>query len=285
MKLFYPLDWKKQDEFSITRQRSAQTHDGYLIPHWYSCFEILYLLEGCRDFFAGEEIFTITAGDILVIPPHLSHGSSGGVYDSIVFGYAESVIYTPYNSCTGLKYVLPFRGAGAQLLRGETGSLHRLRELLVRGRELYAGDSPGRMLEIRACILQVHGILWQLYLDSARNDAGNIRYLSEAQEFIEAHLTEDISPYDIADALHISHSHLCRIIKSALHVTPATLINRFRLCLAESLLTELPELSVTEVALRSGFRDSSYFIRVFHADKGMTPGQFRQFVEQARGIV
>lgn len=274
----FPLDWgmKKQDDFSVSRQKSTVVSDGILRPHWQDCFELLYMLDGSRDMTVENENFILQTGDILVVPPHLTHFSSGGLYEHIVFGYAESVIYTPDNSYAGLKYLIPFHGAPAKLLSGNQEVLDTLRELILQGMALYKGDSPVRMLEIHACILKIHAILWQIYSGSTQTAEKNIQYLSEAQEYIEAHLTEDISPYDIAEALHLSHSHLCRIIKSALHITPAALINRYRLCLAEKLLTNPDELSVTEVALRSGFRDCSYFIRCFRLEKGMTPGEFRK---------
>jgi len=278
MQLLFPASWEKHDEFSITMQRYHDLSSGICRPHWHSCYEIIYMIDGCRDFFAGEHRYNLVPGDILIIPLHVLHGSNGGICSNIAFGYAESVVYTPYNSSMGLKYILPFHGAEARLLRGDSETLHLLRSLIIKGESLFAGNSPVRALEIRSCILQVHGIIWQLYMNSEQNDARNVRYLSEAQGFIEEHLTEEISPYDIADALHLSHSHLCRIIKNALHITPAALINQFRLCLAERLLTEMPDLQITEVALRSGFHDSSYFIRVFHAHKGMTPKQFRQLL-------
>ena len=284
MKLLYPSSWQRHDEFSITTQQYAKFTDGIIKAHWHSCYEIIYVTNGCRDFFAEDKKFHLETGDILVIPPHVMHGSDGTLCTNIAFGYAESVVYTPHNSSMGLKYILPFHGAQAKLLQGNSDTLNSLRALIIKGESLFAGNSPVRILEIRACILQVHGILWQLYMNSGRDDARNIQYLSQAQEFIEEHLTEDISPYDIADALHLSHSHLCRIIKDALHMTPAALINQFRLCLAERLLTEMPDLPITEVALRSGYSDSSYFIRVYRANKGMTPGQFRQFLKQASEI-
>lgn len=280
-----PLDWgqKKQEEFSITRQNSRCTADGTLAEHWHDCFEIILMLDGNRDFTAGERSFLLEKDDLLIIPPHLSHSSTGGIYQSIVFGYAESVIYTPDNSFTGMKYLLPFRDAETKLLQGNSSEIRRLRQLILRGMELFSGDSPVRTLEIQACILQMHAILWQIYLGNAQKTEKAFRYLSEAQEYIEAHLTEDISPYEIADALHISHSHLCRIIRTALHMTPAALINQYRLCLAERLLTDRPDMSISDVAACAGFGDESYFIRCFKTDKGVTPGNFRKAVSKKQG--
>lgn len=269
----FPLDWgqKYQDEFSVTRQSISQFDAGRLQDHWHDCFEILYITEGSRSFTAGEQSFLLEAGDILVLPPHLSHSSQGGIFRSIVFGYAESVIHTPYNSYNGIQYLLPFRNAPALLCKNDA----TLSGLLLKGAALFFGDDPTRSLEMHACILQIHAILWKKYLKLQYSTEKSYGYLSQIQGYIEAHLSRDISPYEIADALHISHSHLCRIVKAAYRISPAALINRYRLSLSEKLLLQFPDMSVSEVSARAGFDDNSYFIRLFRKENGITPGQFR----------
>lgn len=269
----FPLDWgkKDQDEFSVTRQSSSQHDAGRLQDHWHDCFEILYIIEGSRSFTAGKQSFSLKAGDILVLPPHLPHSSDGGVYQCIVFGYAESVIHTPYNSYNGIQYLLPFRNAPALLCEDDAV----LSGLLLKGAALFLGDVPTRSLEMHACILQIHAILWEKYLKNQYTTEKSYGYLTQIQGYIEAHLFRDISPYDIADALHISHSHLCRIVKAAYRISPAALINRYRLSLSEKLLLQFPDMPISEVSARTGFDDNSYFIRLFKKENGMTPGQFR----------
>ena len=268
-----PLDWgqKYQDEFSVTRQSSAQFDAGRLQDHWHDCFEILYITEGYRNFTAGEQSFALEAGDILILPPHLPHSSDGGIYQSIVLGYAESVIHTPYNSYSSIQYLLPFRNASALLCKNDTA----LSELLSKAETLFFNATPTRSLEMHACILQIHAILWDNYLKVQYTTEKSYGYLSQIQSYIEAHLSQDISPYEIADALHISHSHLCRIVKTAYRISTAALINRYRLSLSEKLLLQFPNMPVSEISLRVGFDDDSYFIRLFKKENGITPGQFR----------
>lgn len=269
----FPLDWgkKDQDEFSVTRQSSAQYDAGQLKDHWHDCFEILYITEGSRRFTAGDQSFSLKAGDILVLPPHLPHSSDGGVYRCIVFGYAESVIHTPHNSYSGIRYLLPFRGASALLCRSDVA----LARLLTHGTELFFSDAPTRSLEMRACIFQIHAILWQHYCKIQYATEKSYGYLGQIQDYIEANLTQSLSPYRIAEALHISHSHLCRIVKAAYRITPAALINRYRLSLSEKLLLQFPDMPISEVSAQAGFDDNSYYIRLFKKENGITPGQFR----------
>lgn len=272
-----PLNWgsKTQDDFSITEQYSNASDAGNFQVHWHDCFEILLILEGSRQTRAGDLEFALSRGDILVIPPHLSHGFDNGIFRCISFGYAESVIYTPDSPLSALQFLLPFRDAAPFLITRSLPEYARLYDLICSGLSFFTSSSPVRLLEIHACILQVHALVWQCYLNAGCDTAKNQHYLQEVQSYIESHFSENISPYDIAEALHISHSHLCRIIKKALHITPAALINQYRLHLAERLLTTQPSLSVTEIAFRCGFEDTSYFIRLFRKEKGITPGKLR----------
>ena len=272
-----PLNWgqKEQDEFSVTVQKSTQYVSGCLTAHWHDCFELLYITEGSRTFTAGGQTFLLGAGDILILPPHILHSSDGGIYQSIVFGYAESVIHTPHNSYLGIQYLLPFRNAPVVHMDSTDPAAAPLQALLRQGAQLADDPSPTRSLEMRACILQVHAILWRHYLKTSSCTEKTSEYLGLLQTYIENHLTQDISPYDIAQALHISHSHLCRIVKQAYRLTPTELVNRSRLSLAEEFLLYMPTLSVAEIASRTGFSDGSYFIRLFKKENGITPKQFR----------
>jgi AraC family L-rhamnose operon regulatory protein RhaS len=53
------------------------------------------------------------------------------------------------------------------------------------------------------------------------------------------------------------------------------LTNR-RLQTAAGLLTENPEMSVTEIAFRCGFQSSQYFARVFRERLGHSPSEHRR---------
>lgn len=273
----FPLDWgkKEQDEFSVTHQKSTQYSNGQLRNHWHDCFEVIYITQGSRNFVAGSQSFLLNAGDILVIPPHMSHSSDGGVYNCIVLGYAETVIHTPFNSYNGIQYLLPFRNSSALYIRSNSSVVGQLQGLMERVAGLFDSVFPTRPLEVHACILQLHAIFWQCKLTNRHASEKSYNYLTQIQNYIEANLTEELSPYEIAKALHISHSHLCRTVKTAYRITPAKLINQLRLSHAEHLLIRFPELAISEIALRVGFSDNSYFIRLFKKENGITPGQFR----------
>lgn len=55
--------------------------------------------------------------------------------------------------------------------------------------------------------------------------------------------------------------------------TPIDYLNYYRIeCACEMLSTK--DISIKEAAISCGFNDTSYFIKVFHKYKGVTPKQF-----------
>lgn len=67
----------------------------------------------------------------------------------------------------------------------------------------------------------------------------------------------------------------CRLFQKYLHRSPLEFINEYRLDQAVELLRST-ELSITEIAYRTGFNGTSYFTERFHKQYGYTPTQFRE---------
>lgn len=75
----------------------------------------------------------------------------------------------------------------------------------------------------------------------------------------------------------MSHSHFAACFKRMMHVPFSSYLQFVRVRKAERLLLD-PALSITQIALETGFNDSSYFIKHFRRIRGMTPLQYRKLV-------
>jgi signal transduction histidine kinase/DNA-binding LacI/PurR family transcriptional regulator/CheY-like chemotaxis protein len=111
--------------------------------------------------------------------------------------------------------------------------------------------------------------------------AGERRPGSEAQRlvrrgmaFIHAHYAEEIGRRDIARTLGVNESHLTHCFDRELGVPPMVYLNRTRIREAKSLL-EARNLSITEVAMATGFASPSYFARVFQREVGVSPRAYQ----------
>lgn len=96
----------------------------------------------------------------------------------------------------------------------------------------------------------------------------------QAKLFIRDNLGEKLLARHVADYLHISERHLGRIFHSALGETFGSYLRKERVSLAAELLKSC-QLSIKEIAERTGFGTVHYFTRVFNEEMGMTPARYR----------
>lgn len=100
--------------------------------------------------------------------------------------------------------------------------------------------------------------------------------ISRALGFIQGHLAEDFSLDEVAAAACFSKYHFHRIFSALMGESLAEYIRRLRLERAANLLEKWPRMSVTEIALASGFSSPSVFSRDFSTRFGAPPSRWRE---------
>ena len=99
--------------------------------------------------------------------------------------------------------------------------------------------------------------------------------VAAAIRFIREHAVQGIRVTSVHERSNLSVSMLERRVKKALGRTIKSEIIRVRMSRAKLLLTET-ELTVSQVAQRTGFEETKYFCEVFRKTENMTATQFRQ---------
>jgi AraC family transcriptional regulator len=93
--------------------------------------------------------------------------------------------------------------------------------------------------------------------------------------YIEEHFAEHISLDTLARAVRLSAYHFCRAFKQSFGVPPHRYHNARRIEHAKMLLAE-PTCSVTGIALKIGFSETSSFTAAFRKATGTTPTAYRR---------
>ena len=87
-------------------------------------------------------------------------------------------------------------------------------------------------------------------------------------------MDDSLSIGDISGYLHMSASHVCTMFKKETGETINSHLTEYRLNKAKQYLRETL-FTASEISTKVGYRDSSYFGRIFRKRIGMTPNEYR----------
>lgn len=99
--------------------------------------------------------------------------------------------------------------------------------------------------------------------------------VAQAQQYVLAHLTGDLSIAELARAANMSARNFSRVFARETQVTPAEFVERARVDAARVML-ESGGAPLKTVAYECGFRDAHHMRSVFQRRLGVTPQQFRR---------
>jgi AraC family transcriptional regulator len=99
--------------------------------------------------------------------------------------------------------------------------------------------------------------------------------LRQVTEYIHEHLHQDLKLAELSAIAQISPYHFLRLFKQRMGITPHQYILQRRIEKAKHLLQH-SELSIADIAVRTGFSDQSHLTRCFKRILGVTPKQLLQ---------
>ena len=269
---------KKCSDFSFSKQNGNSLYECGL--HWHDCFEIITVRDkSITALVEGSEI-ELSEGDVILFSPRFLHGvrSTNAGFDIYVFGYTEQVVYSSDISFLNMRYLAPFRYGGLKFLvvRADEPKSSELRARLDDAMHEYDREGFDREIRVRSEILRLHASICSIAAVTKCANKEISVYLSKAELYIKEHIHEDVSPNEIADALHISYSHLARILKSSLGCSAVELITSVKIGEAVRMMLSDPYMSITQIASSLGYSNASYFSRKFAEIRGEKPSEFRK---------
>lgn len=92
---------------------------------------------------------------------------------------------------------------------------------------------------------------------------------------MESHVADPLGLADLAGFAAVSERHLNRVFRDSFGVTTMTYYRNLRLDVARRLISATP-MSLTEIALATGFASSAHFSRSFTAQYGAPPSMMRK---------
>lgn len=228
---------------------------------------IHYVIDGEGEFKVGNQVYKLKKGDgFLITPSELTtysanpdnpweyywvgfHGTdakkmlerAGLSKESPVFHYSKDDSLT--------QYLVQLNEASADKIAGEfkmLGYLYMILSCLIVNNSSSLKDSV-------------------LYKD----------YLSMAIDYIQSNYSKNITVASLSQYIRINRSHLYRIFRSQLNISPMEYLLQYRLNKAKSFLRET-NIIVTDIAYSCGFKDVAHFSKIFKVYNKVSPLAYRK---------
>ena len=130
--------------------------------------------------------------------------------------------------------------------------------------------------------LAIEGLVLEMLAETSRHvsktqDSRNARWLEQLIEILHERFSESLSLVDISLLVNRHPVHIAREFRNQYGCTIGQYTRRLRIEFACSRLED-PDLSLSEIALESGFSQQSHFSGTFKEMTGFTPSEYRDLL-------
>ncbi len=256
--------------------------------HWHYYIEMLYSLSGKARVTLGGANYFFKEGDLVLINAREVHSifsdcDEGTGY--IVIKFDPEILYTAKRTVFESKYLLPFTMAKASLQKVFTRKEMETTDISLLVRQIYEEFKNLDYcyeLAIRTHICRI--FLWILRSWQSKGINMDVRYalkeneikiLQKVFDYLDENYQYEITAKEVARICSMSYSYFSRRFKAITGKTFTEYLNYVRITEAEKLLMTM-NMNITEVALKTGFSDSNYFIKQFRHFRSISPKQFQK---------
>ena len=253
--------------------------------HWHDEWEAVRITRGNCLVAAGNHKTVLHEGEGFFIQSGTLHGcwdihNSGCMFHSIVFhprlvgGSLDSIFHQQF-----VQPLLETHGPELLLLSPGIPWQKQALDALEEAWRQCVLEEAGFPFRVRNALSE---LVWLLHanLSPAASPVSG-KCIRDAQRiktmlsFIHGQFASELNTAVIAASASVSESECLRCFRSTIGTTPIQYLKQYRIRQAARLLAETRE-KVSDIAIRCGFLDMSYFTKVFREQMGCTPSQYKK---------
>ena len=252
---------------------------AFQIPvHWHDEVEIIYVRKGPLMVEIDGQKFIGDDGAVYIVSPGVLHMMAAPETPVDYFTFLFPMEFISFQTKDELEdeIFFPLRNHTREF-RPEVTNRNLLEKLITILYELSEENGKfgtHRQIQVRIRLLQVVDLLVEYDQLEAKTGRASGGLEKEILIYIQDNYHEHISLAELSEHFHLSEKYMSRFFSERFHMTLTQYVNYVRLKYARHLL-ESTDLSVTEIAMKSGYPNVSYFIRKFSAAVGEPPLRYR----------
>jgi AraC-like DNA-binding protein len=281
--LLEPMDMP-DPSFPIKVHQVKETKYGQQLfsNHWHKHLELLYFVSGQAIIECNSIPQSYSVGDIALMNSNDLHAGISQSDD--LFYYAlivdPSLLHSHSPDSAETKFITPLTQNRLLFTNRIAGNANLGACILDIVRELREREI-GYELSVKAHLYRILTLLLRgqveniLTVDDYRLRTRNLERFTPIFDYIETNYAGTISVESLSEQASLSKFHFSRLFKELTGRTVMEYITSIRMTKAEFLLCN-STLSITEIALRTGFRDVYYFSRAFKKNHLLSPSELRR---------
>lgn len=266
MSIFYQ---KRTERF-----RAFLSENNTFAPHLHRQTELILALDGAVRVTVDRQEYALTPQSGVIVFPNRLHSLHTDTHSRILLCIFDT------GFCPGYRSVFEHKQATYPVFRLEEAGSHG--QVAAEGLRQLSAQTSRREPVSPYCLALSQGYLTLLLaclfekMPLQARDAGNgMEPEQKLLMYLDAHFADPLSLETLSRQFGVSRFSLSRLFADRLHTTFPDYVNTKRLEAAMELLSST-RLSVTQIALESGFGSSRTFFREFRRFTGTTPAAYRR---------
>lgn len=270
------VNYKEYSNIRLYDNTEAENYPA----HWHTPLEIIMPLTNTYSIVCNTHRYELRPGDIMLICPGVIHALEAPKFGRRIIFQAELPMF---HEIRELESILTLLNPTFLITPESFPMMHeQFNHSMLDILKEYNKDLPLTETKIYSKLLEIFALIGRNHTERAGSmDSTNMYQKKYAEKFIyicnyiSSHCTEELTLEEVASLVGFSKYHFARLFKQFANISFYKYVNKKRIATAETLLIN-HQLSITEVAMRSGFSSPSAFIRMFKIMKSCTPTEFRK---------
>ncbi len=257
--------FKDSQKFYFHRDAVTNSRAPVADKHYHNLFEIYFITSGNCVYFIDNKAYDLIPGDIVLIPERVIHNTEYRSLEHSRLLINCSQRFIPAS-------VRPLLPQMLYLYRNPSIS-KEVENIFLKIEEEYQ-KSDILHEEILSCYTHMLFFLLARNLQTRTEIYSAHAYIERAIDYLQKNFANDISLSEIAEMYSVTPVHFSRMFKKATGFGFCEYLNILRLQRAETLMSQSPKTSITQIAADCGFADSNYFSVKFKKMYGISPKAF-----------
>ncbi len=251
--------------------------------HHHPEIEICYTEKSRGKRYVGNNISEYREQDLVILGSHLPHGfTTSDETEQYVIQFRPEFLGKEFFNAGELSTINSLIQRAKRGLHLSASQIDKAKHMI---KALYNSEQSDfsqlikllELLEFLAISPDLRPICTEKY--SEYISVNKLNSIKTIFEFIENNYQKEINIRDACQIMNLTESAFYKFMKRHTNKKFTTILNEYRLEHASKLLTS-SDLQISEVSYQSGFRNLSYFNRVFKEAYHQTPREMRRVYQQ-----